>query len=696
MIRPAAISAPGFTPLFHAMPSKPTSTSSSARVAPSARGNAPASQQDFVSVRDVFKFHGIWAFGVRRMRAMQFVGKAILISVLFAIPVALLAYYYFGNKADVIAFSAKERVGVAYIRDVLPVLRAAQSDRTAALTAAKNNTPTDASARSTLAAAQGKLDATHRALAGELEGIGPFFDKAKQAASAAAGAQGVAKVYDAQTQYINALLTLVLEATDRSNLTLDPDLDSYFVMDALSFRVPFVAEALASLRDLSLEGIGSVVGADIAVRKESAEQVPVAKFNFDSMVAGIGKSLGANPALKGTLRWEDANKPTEDAIAALQKHFRSSDTSELEKAAPRDVLERALNAQLDLGNRLLADLDKLLATRIAAFEAERRLVLVVAAVSLLLAAYFFYAFYLVMSGGLREVARHLVAITNGDLTTRPRPWGKDEPAQLMTTLSAMQDSLQTLVAEVRNAAREIGSASGEISSGSIDLSQRTEQNAASLEQSASAVEEITATSRNAADNVREVASIASGNASVAQKAGESVHQVVNTMQAIHASSSKINDIIGTIDSIAFQTNILALNAAVEAARAGEQGRGFAVVASEVRALAQRSAAAAREIKDLISTSVAQINTGTSVVEQAGSTIEEVVNNAQRINALLGEVATSAREQAEGVAMVGDSIQNLDRSTQQNAALVEETSAAASALADQAQALIAKVDRFRLP
>jgi methyl-accepting chemotaxis protein len=669
---------------------KPVSTAPARRASPADASN------DTVSVREVFSFHGIWGFGVRRMRSMQFVAKAILISVLFAVPIVLLGYYYLGTKADVIAFSAKERVGVAYIRDVMPLLRAAQADRSAALQAAKANSAPDGSARSAARTAATKLEATHRNLAAELEGIGPFFDKTKQAAAAVESAQGVAKVYEAHTAYINSLLVLILEATDRSNLTLDPDLDSYFVMDALSFRVPGVAETLASLRDLSVEGVGSVVGAEVAMRKEMSEQVPVAKYNFDSMVAGLSKSLGANASLKGTLRWEEAQKPTEDAITALQTHFRSSETTALENAAPRDMLERALNAQHDLANRLLADLDKLLVARLDGFERERRMVVIVGVIALVLAVYFFYAFYLVMSGGLREVARHLVAITDGDLTTRPRPWGKDEPARLMLTLRVMQDSLQSLVSEVRHAAREIGSASGEISSGSIDLSQRTEQNAASLEQSASAVEEISVTSRNAADNVREVAAIASGNAAVAQKAGQSVHQVVATMQAIHASSSKINDIIGTIDSIAFQTNILALNAAVEAARAGEQGRGFAVVASEVRALAQRSAAAAREIKDLISTSVAQINDGTAVVEKAGSTIEEVVSNAQRINTLLSDVATSSREQAEGVSQVGESIQNLDRSTQQNAALVEQTSAAASALADQAQALVGKVDRFRLP
>jgi len=230
----------------------------------------------------------------------------------------------------------------------------------------------------------------------------------------------------------------------------------------------------------------------------------------------------------------------------------------------------------------------------------------------------------------------------------------------------------------------------------MDLSARTEQTAANLEESASSMEEISSTVRHTADNVREAAQVAAGNSQSAARGGAVIAEVVSTMQEINTSSKKISDIIGTIDGIAFQTNILALNAAVEAARAGEQGRGFAVVASEVRSLAQRSAQAAREIKTLITTSVEKVESGTKVVRGAGDTMQELVVNARRMNDLLTEISTAASEQSNGVAQVGVAVNDLDRMTQQNAALVEQTAAAASALKDQAVGLAGEVARFKMP
>jgi methyl-accepting chemotaxis protein len=238
--------------------------------------------------------------------------------------------------------------------------------------------------------------------------------------------------------------------------------------------------------------------------------------------------------------------------------------------------------------------------------------------------------------------------------------------------------------------------STQISSGAHDLSARTERSAANLEQSAAAMEQISTTVRHTAGSAQDASLIAGANSSVASRGGEIIATMVQTMQGIHASSSRIGDIIGTIDSIAFQTNILALNAAVEAARAGEQGRGFAVVASEVRALSQRTASAAREIKALITTSVDQVASGTQVVQLAGSTIREIVETSQEVNRLLAEIATSADEQSRGVAQTTQAVQDLDNVTQQNAALVEQTAAAAQSLQQQAKSLAVEVSQFKLP
>ncbi|MBS0443938.1 MAG: hypothetical protein JSR38_18445 [Proteobacteria bacterium] len=287
-------------------------------------------------------------------------------------------------------------------------------------------------------------------------------------------------------------------------------------------------------------------------------------------------------------------------------------------------------------------------------------------------------------------------MTDGDLTTQPRPWGHDEAARLMGSLAAMQHSLRGIVGKVRGSSESIVHSTAEISDGAMDLSSRTEQAAASLQESAAAMDEISATVKATSEQAREAAAIAERNAAQAESGGEIIGTMVETMHGIHASSSKIGDIIGVIDGIAFQTNILALNAAVEAARAGEAGRGFAVVASEVRALAQRSASAAREIKSLITTSVEQVDQGAKIVRRAGDTVGTIVSSAHEVSRLLAAIANGADEQASGVGQTSQAVQDLDGMTQQNAALVEQSAAAATSLKEQALRLAEEVARFRMP
>jgi methyl-accepting chemotaxis protein len=287
------------------------------------------------------------------------------------------------------------------------------------------------------------------------------------------------------------------------------------------------------------------------------------------------------------------------------------------------------------------------------------------------------------------------SVAAGDLTQRATPRGEDELAGLMRALNQMCEQLGQSVGDVMLVADSIRTASAEIASGNQDLSTRTEQTASSLEITSSSMGQLTGTVRQSADNAQTANQLASNAAAVAHRGGSVVQQVVDTMTDIAASSKRIADIIGVIDDIAFQTNILALNAAVEAARAGEQGRGFAVVAGEVRSLAGRSAAAAKEIKTLIGASVERVESGTRLVRDAGSTMGEIVGAVQRVTDIMGEISTGAAAQSRGIDEVTQAVTQVDDMTQQNAALVEESAAAAESLREQAQRLAQVVSQFRV-
>ena len=286
-------------------------------------------------------------------------------------------------------------------------------------------------------------------------------------------------------------------------------------------------------------------------------------------------------------------------------------------------------------------------------------------------------------------------IASGDLSAQISATSKDEVGQLMTAMGEMSENLVRIVSEVRSGTETINTASGEIAAGNLDLSARTEQQAGSLEETASAMEELTATVRQNSDNARQAKQMAVSASDKAVRGGEVMGDVIRTMEAIDSSSNKIADIISVIDGIAFQTNILALNAAVEAARAGEQGRGFAVVATEVRNLAQRSASAAKEIKLLIDDSVQKVDAGSKLVNQAGTTMDDIVASVKRVTDIMGEISTASREQEAGIEQINQAITEMDTVTQQNAALVEEAAAAAGSLQDQASSLSQVVSVFNL-
>jgi len=297
---------------------------------------------------------------------------------------------------------------------------------------------------------------------------------------------------------------------------------------------------------------------------------------------------------------------------------------------------------------------------------------------------------------LHQLLAHIRHIAAGDLTQNIVVEGRNEMSQLAGSLHEMQQSLVSTVGNVRDGSDAIFTGASEIAAGNNDLSARTEEQAASLEQTAASMEQLTATVKQNAENARQASQLALSASDTARKGGEVVDGVVRTMQDIAGSSKKIADIISVIDGIAFQTNILALNAAVEAARAGEQGRGFAVVAGEVRNLAQRSAQAAKEIKGLIEDSVNRVNNGSQLVGTAGETMNDIVGAVTRVTDIMGEIASASDEQSRGIDQVGQAVTEMDRVTQQNASLVEESAAAAASLEEQASRLSQSVSVFRIP
>ena len=300
-----------------------------------------------------------------------------------------------------------------------------------------------------------------------------------------------------------------------------------------------------------------------------------------------------------------------------------------------------------------------------------------------------------IQGPLQQAIQTTKAIASGDLSTPIETSSRDDIGKLLSSLGSMQQSLRQLVGNIRQSTDHISTASVQIASGNQDLGHRTEQTASNLQQATSSMDQLTNNVKQSADNARQANQLASSAAEVAARGGQVVSQVVSTMDEINTSSKKISDIIGVIDGIAFQTNILALNAAVEAARAGEQGRGFAVVASEVRSLAGRSAEAAKEIKSLIGASVERVEIGSRLVEDAGSTMKEIVTSVQRVSDIISEISAAASEQSSGISQVNTSVVQLDQMTQQNAALVEEGSAAAESLRDQAKRLAQLLGTFNL-
>jgi methyl-accepting chemotaxis protein len=478
------------------------------------------------------------------------------------------------------------------------------------------------------------------------------------------------------------------------------------INDVNSVKQRYAINFRGSVHDRSIAIRDVVLAATTATAQRHADLIKKLDDDYQRSAAPLDQLFAARsdilPEEKQALAAiKDVEARTQPLIAKLVALRQADNTAEAtalldQQAGPAFVEWLAsVNRLIDLEEKLNNDAAAQARALSHSFFAWMLAILAVAAAAGAAAAWFISHGLLRQLGGQPDYAVGIAgAIAAGDLSV-PIETRADDRSSLLYAMKGMRDSLVNIVSQVRAGTLTIANASTEIAAGNQDLSERSERQAGTLEETASSMEELTGTVRQNADNARQANTLAESASSVAQRGGAVVAQVVQTMASINDSSKQIAEIISVIDGIAFQTNILALNAAVEAARAGEQGRGFAVVAGEVRSLAQRSAAAAKEIKTLISDSVAKVDDGAKLVDEAGSTMEEIVTSVKRVTDIMAEISHASQEQSAGIEQVNRAIGQMDEATQQNAALVEQAGAAASALQDEAANLARLVSIFKL-
>ncbi|MGO0789553.1 methyl-accepting chemotaxis protein [Herbaspirillum seropedicae] len=616
---------------------------------------------------------------------------------LFIVPTTLLVR---SNLQD-LAIAEREQLAVEPARDLLLMLKQMQQHRglSALYLSDTNAGAADRAERQKQVEATlervrtGILPLQDKELMESLERVASQWRALAQAVSSKAitGAQSNLQ----HAELIALELDLIDQLANSSGLALEAEAALFYVQRAVMNELPQLTEALGQTRARGavMLGRGQASAEERARLENLADR---ARRSYDSARKSLTLAAGRH-ALPANLERARA-----EALKAAEEGFKLADSAiiradNLSMPAPEWVatMTRIIDTQFVLVNASFDLMRDELQAKIPRVRNE--LLMLCALLGLLAAAalWVMVAITRATTSAINDAVRLTEAISAGDLTQHVQINGSDEVARLLTAMQAMTARLSTVVSSVRSNSESVATASAQIAQGNADLSKRTEEQASALQQTAASMEELGSTVAQNADGARQAGDLAREAAHVAGQGGQVVQQVVQTMQGLHASSDRISDIIGVIDGIAFQTNILALNAAVEAARAGEQGRGFAVVATEVRSLAQRSATAAREIKELITASVEQVGQGTQLADQAGKTMEEIVTSIRRVSDIMVGINAATAEQNTGIAQVGQAVTQMDTTTQQNAALVEESAAAAISLSGQARELVQAVAVFRL-
>jgi methyl-accepting chemotaxis protein len=505
-----------------------------------------------------------------------------------------------------------------------------------------------------------------------------------------------AKGFAAHAPEYARLYAYMRDLGNRSHMALDPDLDLFYLGFPLANNSPSTAGIIVRIAAYATL---NVPRGEITAKDKVFYEVTDARLadTFNGVETMLKQSMAVSPAVEKKLApgFDALKASSKELLAFIRKNFIEAEGIQVTQQQIDQASTAAVASAWALveGNRTM--MDEMLVQRASSAVVTRNVLVGVLAAAMLLTLYLFLGMYYAMRKGLATAILAARALARGELGRMPQATTRDELGQLVKELRRADAALASMISQVRTASATMLDGTNEIAIGNADLSQRTEEQATSLEETAASMEELTATVKQNAQNALQANTLAQSASGVAARGGSVVGEVVDTMQAINAASRKIVDIISVIDAIAFQTNILALNAAVEAARAGEQGRGFAVVAAEVRSLAQRSAAAAKEIKALIGDSVDKVDAGSQLVTRAGETMKEVVDGIRRVTDIMGDIAAASQEQTQGIAQVNQAIVQMEQVTQQNAALVEEASASAQAMREQAAALAEAVGVFQI-
>jgi methyl-accepting chemotaxis protein-1 (serine sensor receptor) len=630
------------------------------------------------------------------MRRLPMAHKFVIVCLCFAIPLAYLLVSLNGDRTDARDFSAKELVGVTHVREVSRLLNAAMVLRGTSIGLSVGSPGAAAKRDDALAKFEAQARVLQQLVGAHQDALGltPGLEavRARAQALAAVGTEPLATI-TAGYALTDAVLGLIEQAASASNLALDPDADTYYLMLTVTDAIPRLQDQVGRVRALGAAA-AQLREPPYALMQRLHEANTLMQEYLDRMTAALNRVAAAHPQAAAGVDLKLAEQIRRDFGDKVAPTFVFGEVVKTEPAAWFELGTAQIAAADKLQRAAEQQLSELVAARVQRLTRSLWMAMGLAVCFVLLAVYALLAYYQASRSTCAVLGERIEALGAGDLTDSPALEGGDELVMATNDLRDAMHRLGGLVQEVRSGAEHISTSATQISGANQDLSARGNAMASVVEQTTASTGMLEQTVEHNLRSAREAHGLVQGAAELASRGGHIVQRAVNSMGEITASSRRIGDIIQVIDSIAFQTNILALNAAVEAARAGEQGRGFAVVAGEVRSLAQRSAEAAREIKTLITSSIETVQQGETYVGQAGSSMGEIVQSIQRVAAIVGDISSQSTAQAEQIRQLAAAIREVDSTTQQNAALVEETAASATLLEDRASRLRDAASRFR--